>query len=111
MIELDEIMRQRGDCAFCEVLCRVGTADCTNDDLSVLNSREIVHDSPNYPNPALHVYRLNVDVDTRNNFMLNALALENEQYSIQAFDAGLTHHLTSQPCLRKERTLVVFIAC
>ena len=79
MIELDEIMRQRGDSAFCEVLCRVGTADCTNDDLSVLKSREIVQASPNYSIHALHVYRLNIDVDTRNNFMLNALAPENEQ--------------------------------
>ena len=79
MIELDEIMGQGGDSAFCELLCRVGTADCTNDDLSVLKSREIVQDSPNYPNHALHVYRLNVDVDTRNNFMLNALDPENEQ--------------------------------
>ena len=78
MIELDEIMRQRGDSAFSEVLCRVGTADCTNDDLSVLKSREIIQDSPNYPNHALHVYRLNVDVDTRHNFMLNVLATENE---------------------------------
>ena len=79
MIELDEIMRLRSDSAFCEVLCRVGTADCTNDDLSVLKSREIVQDSPNYPIHALHAYRLNVDVDTHNNFMLNALAPEIEQ--------------------------------
>ena len=95
LIELDEIMRQRGDTAFCELLCRVRTATCTNDDLSVLKSREIASGSPNYPNHALHVYRLNIDVDTRNNFMLNALAPESEQYSIQACDAvaGQTYHV------------------
>ena len=70
------------------------TAECTNDDLSVLQSREILSDSPNYPSHVLHVYRLNVDVDTRNNIMLNALVPESEQYSIHACDAvaGQTRH-------------------
>ena len=54
------------------------TAEYTNDGLSVLQSREIFPDSPNYPNHALHVYRLNVDVDTQNNLMFNALAPESE---------------------------------
>ena len=71
------------------------TAECTNDDLSVLKSREIVSGTSNYPTHALHVYRLNVDVDSRNSIMLNALAPESEQYSIQACDAiaGQTHHI------------------
>ena len=43
MIELDEIMRQRGDSAFRELLCRVRTAD------SVIKSREMHPDTPNYP--------------------------------------------------------------
>ena len=64
-----------------ELLCRVRTAECTNDDLSVLKSREIESDTSDYPNHALHVYRLNVDVDSRNTLMLNALAPETEQYS------------------------------
>ena len=95
MIELNEIMRQRGDSGFCELLCRVRTAECTSDDISVLKSKEILPDSPNYPNHALHVYRLNVDVDTRNSLMLNALAPESEQYSIHACDAvaGQTRHI------------------
>ena len=95
MIELDEIMRQRGDSAFCGLLCRVRTAECTNDDLSILKSREIVSSASDYPNHVLHVYRLNVDVDARNSFMLNALAPETEQYSIQASDAiaGQTQHI------------------
>ena len=28
-------MRQRGDSAFAELLCRVRTASCTNDDIAV----------------------------------------------------------------------------
>ena len=95
MMELDEIMRQRGDTPFCELLCRVRTADHTEDDLATLRSRELTPDLPNYPNQALHVYRLNVDVDERNSLMLNALAPENQQYSIKACDAvaGQTNHV------------------
>lgn len=59
MLELTEIMRQRGDSAFCELLCRVRTNECTKEDIAILKSREISPDSPNYPKQALHVYRLN----------------------------------------------------
>ena len=36
MIELTEIMRQRGDSAFAEMLCRVRTATCTPADIDML---------------------------------------------------------------------------
>lgn len=71
IIELDDIMRQRGDSEFCELLCRIRTADHT--DLATLKSREVTSDMPNYSNHALHVYRLITDVDDRNSHMLNAL--------------------------------------
>ena len=92
--ELSEIMRQRGDSAFAE-MCRVRTADCTPADIDMLKSREITADTTNYPNDALHVYRLNLDVDSRNTVMLNSLAPQCEQYSIKASDAmaGHTAHI------------------
>ena len=52
------------------------------------------------------MYRLNVDVDSRNSLMLDALA---PQYSIQAIDA-VAGTLTSQPYLTKEQTLVASIS-
>lgn len=87
MVELDEIMRQRGDSEFSELLCRVRTSQYTPADVDILKSRVITPDMPNYPTHALHVYRLNADVDTRNTLMLNTLAPESEQYSIKASDA------------------------
>lgn len=84
MLELHEIMRQRGDSAFSELLCRVRTNECTPEDIDVLKSRVITPNTPNYPNHALHVYRINVDVDSRNALMLNNLASEAEQYGIKA---------------------------
>ena len=73
MIELNEIMHQRGDSIFTELLCRVRQGKCTPGDLDVLKSRVITPNSPDYPHNVLHVYRLNADVDRRKNFMLNKL--------------------------------------
>ena len=58
----------------------------------MLRSREVSPDDPKYPKDALHVYRLNVDVDKHNQNMLNALG---KQYSIKACDsrAGQTGHI------------------
>ena len=81
MLELSEIIRQVGDSAFAKLLCRVRTATCTTRDIDILKSREITADIPDYPNSALHVYRLNADVDTRNALILS------EQFSPRASDA------------------------
>uniref|UniRef100_A0A1X7VAE1 ATP-dependent DNA helicase n=1 Tax=Amphimedon queenslandica TaxID=400682 RepID=A0A1X7VAE1_AMPQE len=86
MIELHEIMRQRGDSLFTELLCRVRTNSCTDEDINVLQSRIITPTSRDYPTHALHIYRLNKDVDDRYKFMLNKLASE-EQFLIKAADA------------------------
>ncbi len=56
---IDEIMRQRGNSTFAELLCRVRTNDCMFKDIDILKSRVITDDSPNYPTHVLHVYRLN----------------------------------------------------
>ena len=100
-------MRQRGDSAFAELLCRVRTGDYTREDLDVLKSRERTVDIPNYLTHALHVYyRMNEDVKSRNNLMLNNLASESEQYAIRAKDAvaGQTTHidLSTLPDKRSE---------
>ena len=52
----------------------------------LINSREITADMPNCPKNALHVYRSNVDVDSRNIVMSNSLASLCEKYSIEASD-------------------------
>ena len=95
LIELDEIMRQRGDSTFAELLCRVRTNDCTREDLDILKSRVITADMPNYPTHVLHVYRLNEYANDRNKLMLNSLAPECEQYTIKSSDAiaGQTTHI------------------
>lgn len=95
MMELKEIMRQRGDNKFIELLCMIRTGAFTNDDIDLLKTRIITPDCPNYHTHALHVYRLNDAVDKRNTFMLNALATEDQQYTINASDsvAGQMRHI------------------
>ena len=95
MHELTQVMRQRDDQAFSELLCRVRTNTCTADDVKILKSREITTDSANYPTQALHVYRLNIDVDERNSDMLDSIAPQSAQFAIKAIDsvAGQTNHI------------------
>ena len=95
MLELDEVMRQRGDSAFAELLCRVRTDSCTEADIATLESRVVNPDSPDYPCEALHVYRLNADVDEHNEHMLSKLPPSNTRYEIKAKDAmtGQTKHI------------------
>ena len=93
--KMTEVMRQRGDRAFSELLCRLRTNSCTSEDIKTLKSREIAADAVNYPNQALHVYRLNADVDSRNTLMLDNLVPQSAQYTIKASDfiAGQTSHI------------------
>ena len=104
MHELTEIMRQRGDSTFCELLCCVRTDECTDEDIAVLQTAP---DNANYPTQALHVYRLNVDVDNHNTSMLNSLAPQNSQYTIKAHDAAAsqTSHINlSSLSVRRNET-------
>ena len=96
MLELTEVMRQRGDKAFSELLCRVRTDSCTSEDIETLKSRCIANDDVNYPTQALHVYRLNSDVDSRNALMLDNLPPASAHYTIKASDsvAGQTTHIS-----------------
>ena len=75
---------------------RVRTNSCTSDDIDTLKSRIIQSDAGSYPTQALHVYRLNVDVDSHNALMLDNLAPQSEQYTIKARDAraGQTTHIS-----------------
>ena len=68
-----------------------------------MKSLEITENSSDYPINALHVYRLNVDVDKRNKTMLNSIATEDSQYHIEACDsiAGQTKHIDLKQISKK----------
>ena len=66
LMELTESMRQKEDQQFAQVLMRVRTASCTQDDITLLKSRIVKKTDTNYPTQALHVFTTNNDVDTYN---------------------------------------------
>ena len=73
MIELTEIMRQKNDTAFTELLNRIRTASHTEDDIKVIQSRCITPSDPNYPINALHIWADNSPVDEHNKKKLEAI--------------------------------------
>ena len=66
MMELTEIMRQKNDKAFTELLNRIRTASDTEDDVKVIQSRCISPSDPHYPSDALHIWAENAPVNEHN---------------------------------------------
>ena len=66
MIELHEIMRQKNDQAFIELLNRIRTATHTDDDIKIIQLRSISPSDPNYPSDVLHIWAENNPVDNHN---------------------------------------------
>ena len=73
MVELTQIMRQKNDQLFIQLLNRVRTATQTEDDMNIINSRCITPDDPNYPSDALHIWAENAPVDGHNRNKLEEL--------------------------------------
>ena len=73
MIELTEIMRQKNDKAFTELLNRIRTASHTEDDIKVIQSRCITPSDSNYPFDALHIWAENSPVDEHNEKKLKVI--------------------------------------
>ena len=84
--ELTEIMRQKDNLLFANVLGRIRTGDWNDEDIATLKSREICKDNPLYPSKALHVFAFNKDVNEHNETKLNELATEDEQIVLKATD-------------------------
>ena len=64
--ELTELMRQKDDKAFGELLNRVRISKCTTNDIDILKSRCIEDVNDKYPHDALHVFAVNAAVDKWN---------------------------------------------
>ena len=67
MIVLTEIMRQKDDQPFTELLNRLRTASHTEDDIKCIKSRSVNPADTFYPTHALHIFAENAPVDQHNN--------------------------------------------
>ena len=85
LAELNQIMRQKDDAEFAQLLNRVRTATCTTNDHLLLKSREINPGMKNYPIDVLHVFSTHKLVNKHNEQMLDKI---NEMiHTIQAIDS------------------------
>ena len=84
MVELTEIMRQRDDIAFTQLLNRRRTGLHTDNDIKCIQSRVITPGNENYPLNALHFFAENAPVDEYN---LNRLEqIQSTEYILEALD-------------------------
>ena len=84
IVELSQSMRQRGDLEFSDILRRVRTATCNENDIQILKSREISATDSEYPVNALHVFAQNSQVDVFNQERFQCL--DTTKFSINASD-------------------------
>ncbi len=89
MVELTQIMRQKDDLAFTQLLNRVRTASHTDDDIRCIQSRTITPGDENYPSDALHIFAENAPVDEYNIDRLQQI--QSPQYVLEALDQFPPH--------------------
>jgi hypothetical protein len=89
MAELTQIMRQKDDLAFTQLLNRVRTASHTDDDIRCIQSRTITPGDENYPSDALHIFPKNAPVDEYNIDRLQQI--QSPQYALEALDQFPPH--------------------
>jgi hypothetical protein len=107
MVDLVEIMRQKDDLPFAEMLNRLRSGIYSEDDVDIMKTRIISSTSPSYPKNALHIFSTREDVDNHNSLMLNSqietkvniTAITRVPNVVKHFDVsqpvqGLPHNLT-----------------
>ena len=89
MFELTEIMRQKDDAMFANLLNRIREGNQTEDDLTVLKFRSISFEDSRYQDlkNELHLFPCNAAVDTHNANMFDNIA--SEKAKIECFDLVL----------------------
>ncbi|XP_066912801.1 uncharacterized protein [Clytia hemisphaerica] len=83
MAELTEVMRQRDDIDFVDLLNQVRLGELDEEKEELLKSRFITKDSPDYPANITHIYAENKPVDLYNLQMLEKLPTEKHLISAQ----------------------------
>ncbi|CAB3991532.1 Hypothetical predicted protein [Paramuricea clavata] len=89
MAELTQIMRQKDDLAFTQLLNRVRSSSHTDDDIKCIQSSTISPDDENYPFDALHIFAENSLVDEYNIDRLQQI--QSPQYVLEALDQFPPH--------------------
>ncbi|XP_066934413.1 uncharacterized protein [Clytia hemisphaerica] len=84
LAELDEIMRQKDDSDFIDLLNNVRVGELNNNDESMIKSRLISREQPDYPIESLHLFAENASVHLHNIQRLDTLP--SETIHVEAMD-------------------------
>ena len=84
VFELDEIMRQKDDIEFAQLLNRLRYNELTPEDKNVIQRCMITETNENYPNHAPHLFTQNSKVDACNNQLIERL--EGEKVIVKSVD-------------------------
>ena len=105
LVELTEVMRQKGDTSFIDLLNQIWVGHIDESSEMMIQSRFIDSEDSNYPRQALHIVAENVPVSTHNGSILNqlvGLSTEIEAIDIVPSNCGFTESdiIASQNCKR-----------
>ncbi|XP_068742581.1 uncharacterized protein [Montipora capricornis] len=86
MIELVDIMRQKDNQPFAELLNRFRTATQTEEDIKCIQSRSIDPSDVNYPSDALHIWAENNPVNRHYEMKLHQIHVPAQLFNLKATD-------------------------
>ena len=96
MIEITEIMRQKDDQPFTELLNRFRTGTQTEADIHCIQSRPISPSDSNYPHNALHIW---AEIQPVNEYNVTKLNQIPAQQCILILQWTNTHHMSPNKIL------------
>ena len=84
IVELTEVMRQRGDQVFIDILNNIRVGIINENDIDILKGRIVNKDHPEYPKDAVHLWAENKPVNNHN--MLKLSELPGEEVVVDSSD-------------------------
>ena len=96
MYELVDIMRQKDDLAFAQLLNRLRLNEMTEEDKQVLQTRVFDRDTGDYPKDAVHLFARNFYVKKHNDHILSQLP--GEKFVIPCHDNVVSANIPAKEC-------------
>ena len=103
MYELVDIMRQKDDLAFAQLLNRLRLNEMTEEDKQKLQTRVFDRDAGNYPKDAVHLFARNFYVKKHNDNILSQLP--GEKVVIPCHDNVVSANIPAKECQRLIKSL------
>ena len=103
MYELVDIMRQKDDLAFAQLLNRLRLNEMTEEDKQKLQTRVFDRDTGNYPKDAVHLFARNFYVKKHNDNILSQLP--GEKVVIPCHDNVVSANIPAKECQRLIKSL------